>query len=80
MKTMYLKLITRYGWRGQSLDSEGTVLCVDEDGLLRVGFRNLTRGWKADPRDITRVVGHRVGDWVQVISQNHHRTICTWIS
>ncbi|XP_008783270.2 E3 ubiquitin-protein ligase KEG-like [Phoenix dactylifera] len=56
----------RYGWRGQSRDSIGTVLCVDDDGILRVGFPGASRGWRADPAEMERVEEFRVGDWVRV--------------
>ncbi|XP_027922382.1 E3 ubiquitin-protein ligase KEG [Vigna unguiculata] len=56
----------RFGWRGQSRDSIGTVLCVDEDGILRVGFPGASRGWKADPAEMERVEEFKVGDWVRI--------------
>ncbi|KAG1371072.1 E3 ubiquitin-protein ligase KEG [Cocos nucifera] len=56
----------RYGWRGQSRDSIGTVLCVDDDGILRVGFPGASRGWRADPAEIERVEEFMVGDWVRI--------------
>ncbi|KAI3952712.1 hypothetical protein MKW92_000015 [Papaver armeniacum] len=56
----------RYGWRGQSRDSIGTVLCVDDDGILRVGFPGASRGWKADPAEMERVEEYKVGDWVRI--------------
>ncbi|KAJ9565742.1 hypothetical protein OSB04_001708 [Centaurea solstitialis] len=56
----------RYGWRGQSRESIGTVLCVDDDGILRVGFPGASRGWKADPAEMERVEEFKVGDWVRV--------------
>lgn len=56
----------RYGWRGQSRDSIGTVLCVDDDGILRVGFPGASRGWKADPAEMERVEEFKVGDWVRI--------------
>ncbi|XP_068661912.1 E3 ubiquitin-protein ligase KEG-like isoform X1 [Aristolochia californica] len=56
----------RYGWRGQSRDSIGTVLCVDDDGILRVGFPGASRGWKADPSEMDRVEEFKVGDWVRI--------------
>ncbi|KAG1331792.1 hypothetical protein COCNU_02G017600 [Cocos nucifera] len=56
----------RFGWRGQSRDSIGTVLCVDDDGILRVGFPGASRGWRADPAEMERVEEFRVGDWVRV--------------
>ncbi|KAF8080134.1 hypothetical protein N665_0973s0014 [Sinapis alba] len=56
----------RFGWRGQSHDSVGTVLCVDEDGILRVGFPGASRGWKADPAEMERVEEFKVGDWVRI--------------
>ncbi|TYH75458.1 hypothetical protein ES332_D04G020400v1 [Gossypium tomentosum] len=56
----------RFGWRGQSCDSIGTVLCVDDDGILRVGFPGASRGWKADPAEMERVEEFKVGDWVRV--------------
>lgn len=60
--------ILRFGWRGQSRDSIGTVLCVDDDGILRVGFPGASRGWKADPAEMERVEEFKVGDWVQIRS------------
>ncbi|XWS08275.1 hypothetical protein CRYUN_Cryun41cG0065800 [Craigia yunnanensis] len=56
----------RFGWRYQSRDSIGTVLCVDEDGILRVGFPGASRGWKADPAEMERVEEFKVGDWVRI--------------
>ncbi|KAI5068319.1 hypothetical protein GOP47_0016664 [Adiantum capillus-veneris] len=56
----------KYGWRGQSRDSVGTVLCMDDDGLLRVGFPGASRGWKADPAEMERVEEFQVGDWVRI--------------
>lgn len=56
----------RFGWRGQSRDSVGTVLCVDDDGILRVGFPGASRGWRADPAEMERVEEYKVGDWVRI--------------
>uniref|UniRef100_A0A1D1YVT9 RING-type E3 ubiquitin transferase n=1 Tax=Anthurium amnicola TaxID=1678845 RepID=A0A1D1YVT9_9ARAE len=56
----------RFGWRGQSRDSIGTVLCVDDDGILRVGFPGASRGWRADPAEMERVEEFKVGDWVRI--------------
>ncbi|XWS65471.1 hypothetical protein CRYUN_Cryun05aG0115600 [Craigia yunnanensis] len=56
----------RFGWRGQSRYSIGTVLCVDDDGILRVGFPGASRGWKADPAEMERVEEFKVGDWVRI--------------
>ncbi|XP_015639441.1 E3 ubiquitin-protein ligase KEG [Oryza sativa Japonica Group] len=56
----------RFGWRGQSRDSIGTVLCVDDDGILRVGFPGASRGWRADPAEIVRVEEYKVGNWVRI--------------
>ncbi|OWM78462.1 hypothetical protein CDL15_Pgr016186 [Punica granatum] len=56
----------RFGWRGQSRDSIGTVLCVDDDGILRVGFPGASRGWKADPAEMERVEEFKIGDWVRI--------------
>ncbi|KAJ7547407.1 hypothetical protein O6H91_08G084400 [Diphasiastrum complanatum] len=56
----------RFGWRGQSRDSIGTVLCTDDDGILRVGFPGASRGWKADPAEMERVEEFKVGDWVRL--------------
>lgn len=56
----------RFGWRAQSRDSIGTVLCVDDDGSLRVGFPGASRGWRADPSEVERVEEFKVGDWVRV--------------
>ena len=52
--------------RGLSLDSIGTVLCVDDDGIVRIGFSRASRGWQADPSEIQRVEEFKVGDWVRV--------------
>lgn len=65
MILIYLCYI-RFGWRGQSRDSIGTVLCVDDDGILRVGFPGASRGWKADPAEMERVEEFKVGDWVRI--------------
>ncbi|KAL9263039.1 E3 ubiquitin-protein ligase KEG-like protein [Drosera capensis] len=56
----------RFPLRGQSRDSTGTVLCVDDDGILRVGFPGASRGWKADPAEMERVEEFKVGDWVRI--------------
>ncbi|PHU09809.1 E3 ubiquitin-protein ligase KEG [Capsicum chinense] len=56
----------RFGWRGHAHDSIGTVLCVDDDGVLRVGFPGASRGWKADPAEMERVEEFKVGDWVRI--------------
>ncbi|KAG5130727.1 hypothetical protein JHK84_037124 [Glycine max] len=56
----------RFGWPGQSRDSIGTVLCVDDDGIIRVGFPGQSRGWKADPGEMERVEEFKVGDWVRI--------------
>ncbi|KAF7824743.1 E3 ubiquitin-protein ligase KEG-like [Senna tora] len=56
----------RFGWREQSRDSVGTVLCVDDDGILRVGFPGASRGWKADPAEMQRVEEFKVRDWVRI--------------
>lgn len=56
----------RFGWREQSRNSIGTVLCVDDDGILRVGFPGASRGWKADPAEMERVEEFKVGDWVRI--------------
>ncbi|XP_020597993.1 E3 ubiquitin-protein ligase KEG isoform X2 [Phalaenopsis equestris] len=56
----------RFGWRRQSRDSIGTVLCVDDDGILRVGFPGASRGWRADPAEMERVEEFKVGDWVRI--------------
>ncbi|XP_051123655.1 E3 ubiquitin-protein ligase KEG [Andrographis paniculata] len=56
----------RFGWRDHLRDSIGTVLCVDDDGILRVGFPGASRGWKADPAEMERVEEFKVGDWVRV--------------
>ncbi|KAH9615035.1 hypothetical protein KSS87_008312 [Heliosperma pusillum] len=56
----------RFGWRGQSRESIGTVLCVDDDGILRVGFPGASRGWKGDPAEMERVEEYKVGDWVRI--------------
>lgn len=62
----YFWLFIRYGWRRQSRDSIGTVLCVDDDGILRVGFPGASRGWRADPAEMERVEEFKVGDWVRI--------------
>ncbi|KAK4285339.1 hypothetical protein QN277_002047 [Acacia crassicarpa] len=56
----------RFGWREQSRDRIGTVLCIDDDGILRVGFPGASRGWKADPAEMQRVEEFKVGDWVRI--------------
>lgn len=56
----------RYGWHGQSQESIGTVLCIDDDGILRVGFPGASRGWKADPAEMERVEEFKIGDWVRI--------------
>ncbi|KAL8154400.1 hypothetical protein V2J09_012160 [Rumex salicifolius] len=56
----------RFALREQSRDSVGTVLCVDDDGILRVGFPGASRGWKADPTEMERVEEYKVGDWVRI--------------
>ncbi|KAI4382953.1 hypothetical protein MLD38_008842 [Melastoma candidum] len=56
----------RFELRGQSRDSIGTVLCVDDDGILRVGFPGASRGWKVDPAEMERVEEFKVGDWVRI--------------
>lgn len=58
--------------RGQSRDSIGTVLCVDDDdGIIRIGFTGASRGWQADPADFERVEEFKVGDWVRVRHNLH---------
>ena len=42
------------------------MLCVDDDGLLRIGFPGASRGWKADPAEMERVEEFQVGDWVRI--------------
>eukprot|EP00850_Spirogloea_muscicola_P008200 SM000043S15828 [mRNA] locus=s43:431291:439771:+ [translate_table: standard] len=56
----------RYSLEGQARDNVGTVLCVDDDGVLRIGFPGISRGRKADPADMERVEIFKVGDWVRV--------------
>ncbi|KAE9616293.1 putative protein kinase TKL-Pl-1 family transcription factor C2H2 family [Lupinus albus] len=56
----------RFGWRERARDSIGTVLCVDDDGILRVGFPGASRGWKADPAEMERVEEFKVRDWVRI--------------
>lgn len=56
----------RFGWHDQSRDSVATVLYVDEDGILQVGFPGAYRGLKADPAAIERVEERKIGDWVRV--------------
>lgn len=41
-------------------------MCVDDDGILRVGFPGASRGWKADPAEMERVEEFKVGDWVRI--------------
>lgn len=58
--------------RGQSRDSIGTVLCIDDDdGVIRIGFTGASRGWQADPADFERVEEFKVGDWVRVRHNLH---------
>lgn len=58
--------------RGQSRDSIGTVLCIDDDdGVIRIGFTGASRGWQADPADFERVEEFKVGDWVSVRHNLH---------
>lgn len=52
--------------RGQSRDSIGTVLCIEDDGIIRIGFSGASRGWQADPADFQRFEEFKVGDWVCV--------------
>ncbi|KAG0503137.1 hypothetical protein HPP92_003209 [Vanilla planifolia] len=61
-------LMPRFGLRGHPRDSIGTVLCVDDDGILRVGFPGASRGWRADPAEMERVEEFKVGDWVRIRS------------
>ncbi|KAG6629825.1 E3 ubiquitin-protein ligase KEG-like [Carya illinoinensis] len=62
----------RYDLRGQSRDSIGTVLCIDDDdGIIRIGFTGASRGWQADPADFERVEQFKVGDWVRVCHNLH---------
>ncbi|MED6205276.1 hypothetical protein PIB30_016259 [Stylosanthes scabra] len=56
----------RFGWPEQSHNISGTLLSVDDDGIIRVGFPGGSRGWKADPTEIKRVEEFKVGDWVRV--------------
>jgi E3 ubiquitin-protein ligase KEG len=42
------------------------VLCIDDDGILRVGFPGASRGWKADPAEMERVEEFKIGDWVRI--------------
>ncbi|KAJ4840034.1 hypothetical protein Tsubulata_033350 [Turnera subulata] len=56
----------RYELREQSHDSIGTVLCVEDDGIIRIGFSGASRGWQADPADFQRFEEFKVGDWVRV--------------
>lgn len=52
---------------GQSPDSIGTVLCIDdEEGIIRIGFTGASRGWQADPADFQRLQEFKVGDWIRV--------------
>ncbi|KAJ3676288.1 hypothetical protein LUZ60_003700 [Juncus effusus] len=56
----------RFGWRGQSRESIGTVLCMNDDGTLTLGFPGASRGWRADPAEVERVEEFKVGDWVRI--------------
>ncbi|XP_047316701.1 E3 ubiquitin-protein ligase KEG-like [Impatiens glandulifera] len=57
----------RYPLTGLSLSSIGTVLCVDDDGIVRIGFTGASRGWQADPAELQRVEEFKIGDWVRVL-------------
>ncbi|KAG0500795.1 hypothetical protein HPP92_000867 [Vanilla planifolia] len=56
----------RFGWGYLPRDCIGTVLCVDDDGILRIGFSGGSRGWRADPAEMERVEEFKVGDWVRI--------------
>ncbi|KAL0657632.1 hypothetical protein Bca4012_078217 [Brassica carinata] len=59
-------VVLLFAWAGQSRDSVYTVLCVDKDEILRVGFPGSSRGLKADPSKLERVEELKIGDWVRV--------------
>ncbi|KAH0927093.1 hypothetical protein HID58_019349, partial [Brassica napus] len=59
-------VVLLFAWAGQSRDSVYTVLCVDKDEILRVGFPGVSRGLKADPSKLERVEELKIGDWVRV--------------
>ncbi|KAM7278247.1 hypothetical protein ACFE04_005381 [Oxalis oulophora] len=57
----------RYELRGQ-FDNIGTVLCVEDEGIIRIGFTGASRGWQADPADFQRIEEFKMGDWIRVRS------------
>ena len=60
-------ILIRFKLLGQSRDSIGTVLCIDdEEGIIRIGFTGASRGWQADPADFQRLQEFKVGDWIRV--------------
>ncbi|KAF3552818.1 hypothetical protein F2Q69_00015630 [Brassica cretica] len=59
-------VVLLFAWAGQSRDSVYTILCVDKDEILRVGFPGASRGSKADPSKLERVEELKIGDWVRV--------------
>lgn len=56
----------RYSLHEQLRDSQGTVLCIEDEGFIRIGFRGASKGWQADPADFQRFEEFKVGDWVCV--------------
>ena len=50
----------------QLRDSQGTVLCIEDEGFIRIGFHGASKGWQADPADFQRFEEFKVGDWVCV--------------
>lgn len=56
----------RYALHEQLRDSQGTVLCIEDEGFIRIGFHGASKGWQADPADFQRFEEFKVGDWVCV--------------
>lgn len=56
----------RYALHEQLRHSQGTVLCIEDEGFIRIGFRGASKGWQADPADFQRFEEFKVGDWVCV--------------
>ncbi|XP_011024982.1 PREDICTED: E3 ubiquitin-protein ligase KEG-like [Populus euphratica] len=56
----------RYALHEQLRDSQGTVLCIEDEGFVRIGFHGASKGWQADPADFQRFEEFKVGDWVCV--------------
>lgn len=48
--------------RGQSCDIIGTILYVDDDGILHIGFPGSSSEWKVDPAEMAIVEEVKVGD------------------